>query len=155
MKLSKKDVSVLMTISEVRGTMSLIRWMKDSAGGKSRLILNTVGEISSLCPVPEFSRLDRLRSLGEVLWRDLDTRPGTDERRISSNSSCSAFISDDFLSTSSSLNSFYNAVRKPGDRDVVCTSAHTLDLSLCTEESEDNPLVSVVDLNTDSPSVAR
>lgn len=68
-------------------------------------MLNTLGSMRILCPVPEFPCLDCELSIVTALCRDLDTKPGTEVWRISSNSSCSAFISV-FRPISDNLNIF-------------------------------------------------
>ena len=114
-KSSRKDVRVLITISESVGTISLRRDMKDREGGSKSPILNTLGLIKSLCPVPEWSLLDCNVSPAAVFWPDFETRPGTEERSISSNSSCSAFKSD-FWPISDNLKIFCFFVNNGGPR---------------------------------------
>lgn len=104
--------------------------MKERDGGRSRLILKTLGSIRSLCPVPEFSCLDLDESVVDVFWRDFDTRPGTDDLRISSSSFCSAFISDDFSSTSESLNNFCIIYLLASPKEHIIIKLHTFVLSL-------------------------
>lgn len=115
-KSSKKEVKVPIAISESTGTRSLSRWMNDNEGGRRRPILNTLGSIRSLWPVPEFPCLDCDLSPVVVFCDDLVTSPGTEDLNISSKSSRSAFISDDFLSISDNLNIFCDDISAPDPR---------------------------------------
>lgn len=94
-------------ISESTGTISLSRWMKDREGGRRIPILKTLGSSKILCPVPELPLVGCGVSLVVAFCLDLETSPGTEDLRISSNSSCSAFISE-LCSISDNLNIFYN-----------------------------------------------
>src|SRR5271155_728072 len=92
-KSSRKDVSVLIGISELMGTMSFRCCKKASDGGRRIVMLKTLGSMSSLCPAAEISDADRSAELiTPVFVRDLETRPGTEVFRISSSSSCSLFM---------------------------------------------------------------
>lgn len=69
-------------------------------------MLKTLGSMRILCPVPEFPCLESDASMTAAFWLDLVTKPGTEDLRISSNSFCSACISE-VWSVSDNLNIFY------------------------------------------------
>lgn len=96
---------MLVAMSVSTGTISFNRWMKESEGGSKRLMLNTLGSIKILWPVPEFPCLVREVSVVVAFCRDLETSPGTEVLSSSSSSSLSVFISV-FCSISESLNIF-------------------------------------------------
>ena len=85
-------------------------------GGSKRLILKTLGSTTSLWPAAELSDPAWRPSKWMPLRpRDFDTRPGTDDLRISSRSSCSFFMVGDLLSTSVSrkMRLFLSRGRRP------------------------------------------
>ena len=78
-KSSRNDVNVLMAMSECGGTMSFNRSRKDSEGGRSSVILKTLGSTSSLCPAtcPSLAILVSLWLTPDRRW-DFETSPGTE-----------------------------------------------------------------------------
>lgn len=78
-KSSRNDVRVLFAISESIGTISFSRWRKEREGGKSRLMLKTLGSTSNLCPAAGPSTV-KLSMLLPTPGRrtDFETSPGTE-----------------------------------------------------------------------------
>src|SRR3954454_22983472 len=106
-KSSRNEVSVLMAMFELIGTISLRRCRNDNVGGSRRFILKTLGSTTSLWPAAALSEPAwHVSRLMPVVPRDFETRPGTDDFKMSSKSSCSFFIADDLLSISVNLNIF-------------------------------------------------
>jgi hypothetical protein len=64
---------------ESSGTISFSPWRKEIEGGNKRLMLNTLGSMSSLCPMtgPSPATLLSIRLLSGALV-DFDTNPGTE-----------------------------------------------------------------------------
>lgn len=102
-KSSRNEVKVLMTMSELGGTISFNLFKKSNDGGKSIPMLKTLGSIKSLCPVALPSRL--VTCIAESSGRlESDTNPGTEDFKINSRSSRSVVSSEDLVFMSESLN---------------------------------------------------
>ena len=114
-KSSRKEVKVLMTISEPDGTTSLSRVRKSREGGRRMPILKTLGSTSNLCPValPSCIALLVFAEMPLALFES-DTSPGTDDFKINSRSSLSAASSVDLTSISDSLNILYEVLVTKG-----------------------------------------
>lgn len=100
-KSSRKDVRVLIAISELDGTTSLRRPRNVSEGGRSIAILNTLGSTKSRWPValPSTRLVVKVWSDSSTLFES-ETKPGTEVVRMLCKSSLSKVRSDDLLSMS-------------------------------------------------------
>lgn len=104
-KSSKKEVKVLMTMSDPGGTTSFNRLRKSSEGGRRMPMLNTLGSTSSLCPVALPSAIVLLLFEDKPFGLfESETSPGTDDFKMKSRSSLSVANSVDLTSMSDNLN---------------------------------------------------